>query len=126
MQPGKLPAGAAAEVDRVAAGNRILRDQYFDFLKCRMFRQTLLCHQNIALPEAPVAERARPLYACSAAKPVSARPDLRPGVAEEFRGGHGSGVTTAHPFSKAVMQLLSEAWPETLSFSSLLASATEL
>ena len=126
MQLGKLPAGAAAEVDRVAGGNRILRDQYFDFLKCRMFRQTLLCHQNIALPDAPVAERVRLLYAASAAKPVSARPDLRPGVAEEFRGGHGSGVTAAHPFAKAVMQLLCEAWPETLSFPGLLASAAQL
>ena len=126
MQPGKLPAAAAAEVDRVAGGNRIRRDQYFDFLKCRMFRQTLLCHQDIVLPDAPVAERVRLLYASSAAKPVSAKPDLRAGVAEEFRGGHGSGVTTAHPFSKAVMQLLCEAWPETLSFPGLLASATQL
>jgi methyltransferase-like protein len=126
MQPGKLPAALVAEVDRVTGGNRIRRDQYFDFLKCRMFRQTLLCHQNIALPEAPVAERVRLLYACSAAKPVSARPDLRRGVAEEFRGGHGSGVTTSHPFSKAVMQLLCQAWPETLSFPGLLAAATQL
>jgi methyltransferase-like protein len=126
MQPGKLPAAVVAQVDRAAGGNRIRRDQYFDFLKCRMFRQTLLCHRNIALPDAPVAERARLLYACSAAKPVSARPDLRPGVAEEFRGGHGCGVTTAHPFSKAVMQILCEAWPETRHFPDLLASATQL
>jgi len=125
-QHGMLPAAAVAQVDRVAGGNRIRRDQYFDFLKCRMFRQTLLCHQDIVLPDAPIAERARLLYASSAAKPVSAKPDLRAGVAEEFRGGHGSGVTTAHPFSKAVMQLLSEVWPETLSFSGLLASATQL
>jgi methyltransferase-like protein/SAM-dependent methyltransferase len=126
MQPGKLPAAVVAEVDRVAGGDRIRRDQYFDFMKCRMFRQTLLCHQNIVLPDAPVAERVRLLHAASAAKPVSARPDLRPGVAEEFRGGHGSGVTTAHPFSKAVMQLLCDAWPATLHFPCLLASATQL
>jgi methyltransferase-like protein len=114
------------QVDRVSGGNRILRDQYFDFLKCRMFRQTLLCHREIALPQAALADRVRLLHACSAAKPVSARPDLSPGVAEEFRGGHGSGVTTAHPFTKAVMQLLSEIWPETMSFSDLLAAATRL
>jgi SAM-dependent methyltransferase len=95
-QPGKLPAAVVAQVDRVAGDNRILRDQYFDFLKCRMFRQTLLCHQEIVLPAAALVERVPRLYACSAAKPVSARLDLRPGVAEEFRGGHGSGVTTAH------------------------------
>src|ERR1035441_8649972 len=49
MQLGKLPAGAAAQVDRVAGGNRILRDQYFDFLKCRMFRQTLLRSEERSL-----------------------------------------------------------------------------
>jgi methyltransferase-like protein len=126
MQPGKLPAALVAEVDRVTGGNRIRRDQYFDFMKCRMFRQTLLCRQEVVLPDAPVAERVRLLHACSAAKPVSARPNLSPGVAEEFRGGHGSGVTTAHPFCKAVMQLLCEAWPETLDFPQLLASASRL
>ena len=126
MHSGKLPAAVMAEVDRVAGANRILRDQYLDFLKCRMFRQTLLCHQDVVLPDAPVAERARRLYASSPAKPVSAQPDLRSGVAEEFRCGNGSGVTTAHPFTKAVMQLLSEVWPEAMSFSGLLASAAQL
>jgi methyltransferase-like protein len=125
-QHGKLPAAVVAQVDRASGGNRIVRDQYFDFLKCRMFRQTLLCHQGIVLPDGPVAERARRLHASCAAKPVSAKPDLRAGVAEEFRGGHGSGVTSAHPFSKAVMQLLCEVWPETLHFPDLLASATQL
>jgi methyltransferase-like protein len=126
MQPGKLPAGVVERVERAAGGNRILRDQYFDFMKCRMFRQTLLCRQDVALADAPVADRVRLLHAASAAKPVSPKPDLRPGVAEEFRGGHGSGVTTSHPFSKAVMQILCEAWPQTLSFSELLAAAGQL
>jgi methyltransferase-like protein len=126
MQTGKLPAAVAAQVEQAAGGDRIRRDQYLDFMKCRMFRQTLLCHQKIVLPDAPAPDRVHQLYAASAARPVSAPPDLRPGVAEEFRGGHGSGVTTIHPFSKAVMQLLCEAWPETLDFPGLLASATQL
>ena len=126
MQPGRLPAGAVEQVHRVAGGSRIVREQYFDFLKCRMFRQTLLCHQQVELPQAALADRVRLLHACSAAKPVSARPDLSPGVAEEFRGGRGSGATTSHPFSKAVMQLLSETWPETMTFSDLLAAASRL
>jgi SAM-dependent methyltransferase len=115
MQPGSLPSTVVAEIARVANGNRIVRDQYFDFMKCRMFRQTLLCHQDILLPAAPLAARLPSLYAASAAKPVSAKPDLSSGVAEEFRGGRGTGVTTAHPLTKAVLLLLAEAWPQTLS-----------
>jgi methyltransferase-like protein len=125
-QPGRLPAAVVAEIDRVAGGNRIVRDQYFDFMKCRMFRQTLICHQDIVLPEAPLVARLPSLYAASAAKPVSAKPDLSAGVAEEFRGGRKTGVTTAHPLTKAVMLLLSDAWPQTLGIPDLLAAASRL
>src|SRR5450759_3057000 len=125
-QPGRLPAAVVAEIDRVAGGNRIVRDQYFDFMKCRMFRQTLICHQDIVLPEAPLVARLPSLYAASAAKPVSAKPDLSSGVAEEFRGGRKTGVTTAHPLTKAVMLLLSDAWPQTLGIPDLLAAASRL
>ena len=90
-QAGKIPANVAAEVDRLTGGNRILREQYFDFLKCRMFRQTLLCHAGTELPGEPLAERVSRLAAASPAKPVSARPDLGPTAEEEFprlpRGG---------------------------------------
>ena len=126
MQSGTLPAAIVAQVDRAAGPNRILRDQYFDFLKCRMFRQTLLCRQDVVLPPQPLAARVRLLHASSAAKPVSPRPNLAPGVPEEFRGPRSSGVTASHPFSKAVMQRLAEVWPGSLSFPDLLASASQL
>lgn len=126
MQPGTIPAAVAQQVESATGGDRVLRDQYFDFLKCRLFRRTLLCRQDVALPAAPIAERVRLLHATSGAKPVSARPDLAAGVAEEFRGGHGSGVTTSHPFSKAILQLLNEAWPATIPFPDLLARAAQL
>ncbi len=126
MQPRSLPAAVVAEIDRVAGSDRIVRDQYLDFMKCRMFRQSLLCHHSIVLPEAPLAARLPSLFVCSAAKPVSAKPDLSSGVAEEFRGERGAGVTTAHPLTKAAMLLLAEAWPQTLSTGDLLAAASRL
>jgi methyltransferase-like protein/2-polyprenyl-3-methyl-5-hydroxy-6-metoxy-1,4-benzoquinol methylase len=126
MYAGEFPATVVEQVDRAAGGNRIRREQYFDFLRCRMFRQTLLCRQDVALAAEPMAERLRRLYVSSAAKPVSPRPNLSEGIPEEFRGGHGSGITSAHPFTKGVMQLLSEAWPQAVSFADLLASAAKL
>ena len=125
-QSGKIPASAAAEVERLTGGNRILREQYFDFLKCRMFRQTLLCHAGIKLPDGPLPERVGRLAAASPAKPVSARPDLGPTAEEEFRGYRGAAVRTAHPLAKAVMLTLSEAWPEALRFGDLVAAAGRL
>src|ERR1039457_4941146 len=95
-------------------------------MKCRMFRQTLLCHQDIVLPAAPLPDRLVALRAASTAKPVSKDPDLSPGIAEEFRGWKGTGVTTAHPLTKAVMVLLAEAWPQTVSIPDLAVAASRL
>jgi Predicted methyltransferase regulatory domain len=125
-QPRNLPALVVAEIDRLAKGDRIVREQYLDFMICRMFRQTLLCHQDIVLPAAPLPARLAGLRAASTAKPVSKEPDLSPGVAEEFRGWKGTGVTSAHPLTKAVMLLLAEAWPQTVCISDLPAAASRL
>jgi methyltransferase-like protein len=119
-----LPADVVAEIEKAAKGDRIVREQYLDFMKCRMFRQTLLCHQEVVLPAAVLPARLAGLRAASTAKPVSKRPDLSPGVAEEFRGWQGTGVATAHPLTKAVMLLLAEAWPQTLSVSDLTEAAS--
>ena len=125
-QPNKLPQDVVAEIDRLAKGDRIVREQYFDFMKCRMFRQTLLCRQDIVLPPEPLPDRLALLRASSTAKPVSRKPDLRPGVAEEFRGWQGTGITAAHPLTKAVMFLLSEAWPQSVPVSDLPVAAALL
>jgi len=118
-QPGTLPAEVVAEIEKAAKGDRIVREQYFDFMKCRMFRQTLLCHQDVVLAAAPLPARLAGLRVTSTVKPVSKRPDLSPGVAEEFRGWKGAGVTTAHSTTKALMLMLADAWPQTLCVSDL-------
>uniref|UniRef100_Q02CH3 Methyltransferase type 12 n=1 Tax=Solibacter usitatus (strain Ellin6076) TaxID=234267 RepID=Q02CH3_SOLUE len=125
-QPRTLPADVVAEIEKAAKGDRIVREQYFDFMRCRMFRQTLLCHQEIVLPAAPLPARLEALRASSTVKPVSKKPDLSPGVAEEFRGWKGTGVTAAHPLTKAVMLLLGEAWPQTVRVSDLSAAVSRL
>jgi hypothetical protein len=126
MQPRKLPESVVEQANRFSGGNRILRDQYYDLFKGRAFRQTLLCHAGIVAPDEPLVDRVPRLYAASQAKPVSASPDLRPGVAEEFRGLRGAAVKTEHPLVKAAMALLGDAWPEALSFAHLLDSAGAL
>jgi len=125
-QAKQLPANIASEIERLAKGDRIVREQYFDFMKCRMFRQSLLCHADIVLPSEPLAERLPLLRAASQAKAVSKKPDLRPGVAEEFHGAKGAAVATAHPLTKSVMVLLAQAWPQSLSFPELAAAASGL
>lgn len=126
MQPRDLPEPAVALAGRASAGNRVLRDQYFDFFKNRAFRQTLLCRAEVAVPEDALADRVHRLSVSSQARPVSQDPDLSPGVAEEFRGERGAAITTAHPVVKAAMQVMSTASPESRSFEQLAAEAENL
>ena len=126
MQPGKYPQKVIEQVNQWSAGDRVLRELYLDYLKCRTFRQTLLCHAGTPIPDGPILSSVRGLYAASAARAVSEHPDLSSGVAEEFRGAGAAAAKTAHPLAKAALLLLSNAWPEALAFDDLLASAHQL
>jgi methyltransferase-like protein len=110
MYGGEFSAQARATLEQLA-GEPVLREQYLDFLKCRKYRQTLLCRQEVALDRALNPERLTRFYAASPAQPVSS---------EEFRGPSGSSLTTAHPIAKAVMVELTAVWPQSLVFSELL------
>src|ERR1051325_5144438 len=60
--------------------NRVLREQYLDFLKCRRFRQTLLCHRQVSLRVEPLAEKVADFMVSSAVECASGAADLRSGV----------------------------------------------
>lgn len=102
--------------------NWLEREQYLDFVKCRRFRQSLLCHADVQLNREPGAEVCRGLMASSSAKAVSDEPVLRSGVVEEFRGPKGSAMKTAHPVAKLALMYLIARWPASVNFEELYAT----
>lgn len=99
-------------------------EQYMDFLRNRMFRQTLLCHDSVDLDHALRPEAAQKMWIASSAKPVSLQPDLHSDAPEQFSTGdsrHGT-LTTRDPLMKAAMTHLSRIWPESIVFGDLLAA----
>ena len=62
-------------------------EQYMDFLRNRMFRQTLLCHDNVKLDHALRPEAVQRMWIASPAKPVSDQPDLQSDAPEQFSTG---------------------------------------
>jgi SAM-dependent methyltransferase len=61
--------GIAAEARAVlAALDPISREQYLDFVKCRRFRQTLLCRAGVAIDREPAPARLRALSFTSASR----------------------------------------------------------
>jgi SAM-dependent methyltransferase len=96
MDAGALPPGLAADT--------IEREQYLDFFKGRMFRQTLLCHEGAELQE-PSLEIVRDMLVASPAQPAGEG---------TFRGPLGATLTTDHEPVRAALTRLGEAWPAAL------------
>ncbi len=123
MQCRSWPAEVVRLLQEVAQRDPILKEQYLDFLKCRRFRQTLLCHAGVPLQREPQPEQVVDFHVASAASSSSPRPELSPGIVVEFRGRKGASLATDHPLSKAALVVLGQAWPQAVSFRELLAEA---
>jgi methyltransferase-like protein/SAM-dependent methyltransferase len=120
MQDQTYPAQIGEALRGLARKNVVLKEQYLDFIKCRRFRQTLICHAEVELTRTPKSECVSDFHIASSARPVSSQPDINSSAVEEFRGPKGSTVATDHPLAKATMTRLSELWPQTVSFGQLL------
>lgn len=105
MQLGALPEQLQQALLTIA--DPLAREQYLDFLKERMFRQTLLCHAPIAIDRAPRPER---LEALAASAPLRwSEPDDDGRLT--FAGPGGAHLTTDHPVVVGALQQLGDAWP---------------
>lgn len=107
------------------ARSRVEREQYLDFVKCRRFRQTLLCHEAVRLDLALKPELAAQFYVASTARPVSPQPDLYGPTVEKFLGRRGANIQTSCALSKTAFLVLGEIWPQPLHFPELLARVRE-
>jgi ubiquinone/menaquinone biosynthesis C-methylase UbiE len=103
--PRNLRPEAVTAVREMAAGDRIAEQQYFDYLRMRGFRRSLLCHQDRSLVAEWAASRIVGCYATTAAN--------------EDQGGAFSGadnvrMTTTHPVPIEYMRRLIQSRPLSL------------
>lgn len=120
MQETKFPARVVEELRRIAGDDRIAKEQYLDFLKCRKFRQTLLCHEQVPLEKQPDRAAVMSLYAACAARPTVERPDIDSDAVVRFETPQGAGMETRHPLAKAAIWGLGQVWPQCVRFNDLL------
>jgi len=90
-----------------------------DFLRNRMFRQTLLCHAEIRLSRWLRAEIVAGFYAASAVTPANQHPNLCSTEPEEFQTPDGLVMSVSQPLSKAAFWQLSDVWPRYLTVADL-------
>jgi methyltransferase-like protein/SAM-dependent methyltransferase len=98
-------------------------EQYMDFLRNRMFRQTLLCHSGVKVDYAVRGDAVRSFWVSSGAKPGSPAGDVATDQPEEFRTPGKPTLTTSDRLMKAAMHCLADAAPLPLAFDDLLAAA---
>jgi SAM-dependent methyltransferase len=103
------PPGVAKILDGLSKTDRVLEEQYRDFLQMRRFRQTLLVKADVKVEVPARVPVVADLWVTSLpVTPSDPSPDLRPGVRVQFDTAKGSRVTADHPLSKSALLILSD------------------
>ncbi|MBY0457755.1 MAG: class I SAM-dependent methyltransferase [Gemmataceae bacterium] len=126
MLPGAF-GPAVEKALRLLGNDQVRTEQYLDFLRNRMFRETLLVPARAQPRWTITPDRVARLHFSSGSRPADDRPiDLRSEEPAQYRTPGGLGLATNRPVLKAAMAALAEAWPGTLSFEELLRRSREL
>jgi methyltransferase-like protein/cyclopropane fatty-acyl-phospholipid synthase-like methyltransferase len=104
--------------------DRLAREQYLDFLKCRFFRQTLLCHKDVTLDAAFKLSLVREFFVAGLVQPESGQVDLAPATPVRFLDQRGVALPVDEPLAKAALVALAAEWPRALRFDELVERAS--
>lgn len=104
----------------------VRREQYIDFIKCKRFRSTLVCHDALKLDRDPKADIVRSFYIASQVSFEVSEPILDDGFIEKINGPLGGTALIGHGLTKAALVLLARIWTRNISFDELAAKAAEL
>ena len=83
-------------------------EQYLDFVRCRSFRQTLLCHAGIVLERPVRAHRLSGLWFSSMARGAASDQET------VYESPYGGSIRTAHPLTRCILDALIDAYPSRL------------
>jgi SAM-dependent methyltransferase len=110
------------DVLRKASTNLTELEQNMDFLRNRMFRETLLCHEQVEINRTALAAALTHLHISSSARPDSDVVSLAPSEPVIFRIRHAR-ITSRHPILTAALLHLGQIWPRTESLAALLSAS---
>ncbi len=100
-------------------------EQYMDFVRNRMFRQTLLCHQNVQLTRVLTPNALPAFHVIATCRPTTPQPEIQGNSPLQFQSAVGANMSVSHPLVKAAMMNLCEAAPQPIAFPELVAGARQ-
>ncbi|MCC6386027.1 MAG: methyltransferase regulatory domain-containing protein [Dehalococcoidia bacterium] len=113
MSLDALPEPLARTLGALGERDLIAREQYLDYVRCRGFRQTLLCHAEAPIDRAISLERMRPFRVAG----LLSRAEVAAGV--EYRSAAGAVLATGDPATIAALDRVAAAHPASVPFSEL-------
>jgi hypothetical protein len=108
------PGAGAALAGLCGPDDRVAREQYLDFLRCRKFRCSLVCRRERAPGPEMKAENVEGMFLGCPAELTGDALDLRPDREQKFILRHGERTirfSTGSSLAKAALAELGEAWP---------------
>jgi methyltransferase-like protein/ubiquinone/menaquinone biosynthesis C-methylase UbiE len=101
------------------------REQYLDFFRGRIFRQTLFCREEVELNRRPESSVLNKFRLSSSVRALGENTELAAPKKEKFVGMKGVGIEIDHPLTKAALVILGEIWGRAVAFPELLQKAKE-
>jgi SAM-dependent methyltransferase len=98
-------------LDALEPDSEVGQEQALDFLRLRMYRQTLFCKTTAPRNDLPDRARIDTLQAYSPMRPLEPHANLADGSRVTFEGKHGARLNTDHPAVKQTFAALGEVWP---------------
>ncbi len=96
------------------------REQIYDFIKGRAFRNALLCREGISRSRMPSAQALMSLRITSLVRPATGTSAARPDGGEDFHNLRGEfAISTNDPVIKTALRILDEARPQSVAFETL-------
>jgi methyltransferase-like protein/trans-aconitate methyltransferase len=123
LLPGKFTEQVMEKMRELEGAPEFVREQYKDFIRGTAFRQTLLCHKEIALAPDLIIDRLPKLYASCDASPDQRKVDQDQSLTTFVRPS-GAELDTKHPLVCAALKILYSNWPCEVPFEKLLTDAS--
>lgn len=114
---------ATVDVLNQISDSIIAKEQYLDFLRCRRFRQTLLCHAERAIDYTLRLDQIAHFSIASSVRPDAADLDLQSRDTVAFLGPKEAVLHTDSPLIKAALVTLHDVWPQAMAFNTLVTMA---
>ena len=104
------------KAEELAAGDRVVEEQIYDFARMRMYRETLLCHADRAVSGEMCVEAFTRMRLASQATASDGEGD----VLRVFTLPGGIRMESRHRNTVLLMETLIEAWPRSVPFAELM------